>query len=259
MTNQNQVVEKSSTTYEVNGETVKLSPSIIKKYLVRGNKEVNDQEIMMFLSLCKYQKLNPFLNEAYIVKFGGDAQIIVGKEAFMKRAESNAKYKGIAAGIIVERNNELHEIEGAVKLKNDVLIGGWAKVYREDREMPIVAKVSLEEYDKKQSTWKQMPLTMIRKTAIVNALREAFPGNLSAMYTEEESIQPINVNDDVQQEIKQNANKTAIDIPKEEPQKVETPKQQEKVEVEPAQFEEVKEQKQAKQSIFDEGLFGNEN
>lgn len=30
MTNQNQVVEKSSTTYEVNGETVKLSPSIIK-------------------------------------------------------------------------------------------------------------------------------------------------------------------------------------------------------------------------------------
>ncbi len=257
MTNQNQVAEKMSTTYEVNGETVKLSPSIIKKYLVRGNKEVNDQEIMMFLSLCKYQKLNPFLNEAYLVKFGGDAQIIVGKEAFMKRAESNAKYKGIEAGIIVERNNELHEIEGAVKLKNDVLIGGWAKVYRADRDIPVVSKVSVEEYDKKQSTWKQMPLTMIRKTAIVNALREAFPENLGAMYTEEESNQPINVNDDVQKEINQNANKTAIDIPKEEPQKVEKPK--EKVEVEPAQFEEVKEPKQTKQSVFDEGLFGNEN
>ena len=259
MTNQNQVAEKMSTTYEVNGETVKLSPGIIKKYLVRGNKEVNDQEIMMFLSLCKYQKLNPFLNEAYLVKFGGDAQIIVGKEAFMKRAESNAKYKGIEAGIIVERNNELHEIEGAVKLKNDVLIGGWAKVYRADRDIPVVSKVSVEEYDKKQSTWKQMPLTMIRKTAIVNALREAFPENLGAMYTEEESNHPINVNDDVQQEINQNANKTAIDIPKEEPQKVEKPKEKEKVEVETAKFEEVKEPKQTKQSIFDEGLFGNEN
>ncbi|OOV78868.1 phage recombination protein Bet [Mammaliicoccus fleurettii] len=259
MTNQNQVAEKMSTTYEVNGETVKLSPGIIKKYLVRGNKEVNDQEIMMFLSLCKYQKLNPFLNEAYLVKFGGDAQIIVGKEAFMKRAESNAKYKGIEAGIIVERNNELHEIEGAVKLKNDILIGGWAKVYRADRDIPVVSKVSVEEYDKKQSTWKQMPLTMIRKTAIVNALREAFPENLGAMYTEEESNHPINVNDDVQQEINQNANKTAIDIPKEEPQKVEKPIEKEKVEVESAQFEEVKEPKQTKQSIFDEGLFGNEN
>lgn len=259
MTNQNQVAEKMSTTYEVNGETVKLSPGIIKKYLVRGNKEVNDQEIMMFLSLCKYQKLNPFLNEAYLVKFGGDAQIIVGKEAFMKRAESNTKYKGIEAGIIVERNNELHEIEGAVKLKNDQLIGGWAKVYRSDRDMPVVSKVSVEEYDKKQSTWKQMPLTMIRKTAIVNALREAFPENLGAMYTEEESTQPINVNDDVQKEINQNANKTAIDIPKEEPQKVEKPQEKEKVEVEQPQFEEVKEPEQAKQSIFDEGLFGNEN
>lgn len=259
MTNQNQVAEKMSTTYEVNGETVKLSPGIIKKYLVRGNKEVNDQEIMMFLSLCKYQKLNPFLNEAYLVKFGGDAQIIVGKEAFMKRAESNTKYKGIEAGIIVERNNELHEIEGAVKLKNDQLIGGWAKVYRSDRDMPVVSKVSVEEYDKKQSTWKQMPLTMIRKTAIVNALREAFPENLGAMYTEEESTQPINVNDDVQKEINQNANKTAIDIPKEEPQKVEKPQEKEKVAVEQPQFEEVKEPEQAKQSIFDEGLFGNEN
>ena len=259
MTNQNQVAEKMSTTYEVNGETVKLSPGIIKKYLVRGNKEVNDQEIMMFLSLCKYQKLNPFLNEAYLVKFGGDAQIIVGKEAFMKRAESNTKYKGIEAGIIVERNNELHEIEGAVKLKNDQLIGGWAKVYRSDRDMPVVSKVSVEEYDKKQSTWKQMPLTMIRKTAIVNALREAFPENLGAMYTEEESTQPINVNDDVQKEINQNANKTAIDILKEEPQKVEKPQEKEKVEVEKPKFEEVKEPEQAKQSIFDEGLFGNEN
>lgn len=259
MTNQNQVAEKMSTTYEVNGETVKLSPGIIKKYLVRGNKEVNDQEIMMFLSLCKYQKLNPFLNEAYLVKFGGDAQIIVGKEAFMKRAESNTKYKGIEAGIIVERNNELHEIEGAVKLKNDQLIGGWAKVYRSDRDMPVVSKVSVEEYDKKQSTWKQMPLTMIRKTAIVNALREAFPENLGAMYTEEESIQPINVNDDVQKEINQNANKTAIDIPKEEPQKVEKPQEKEKVEVEQPRFEEVKVPEQPKQSIFDEGLFGNEN
>src|SRR5699024_4380091 len=139
------------------------------------------------------------------------------------------------------------------------LIGGWAKVYRSDRDMPVVSKVSVEEYDKKQSTWKQMPLTMIRKTAIVNALREAFPENLVAMYTEEESNQKNNANDEVQKKINKNANKTAIDNPKEEPQKVEKLQEKEKVEVEQPQFEEVKEPEQAKQSIFDEGLFGNEN
>ena len=47
--------------YEANGEIVKLSPNMIKKYLVNGDGAVTDQEIMMFLSLCRYQHLNPFL------------------------------------------------------------------------------------------------------------------------------------------------------------------------------------------------------
>lgn len=36
------------------------------------------------------------------------------------------------------------------------------------------------------STWASMPATMIRKTAIVNALREAFPNDLGAMQTEDD-------------------------------------------------------------------------
>ncbi|MDS2862679.1 recombinase RecT, partial [Streptococcus pneumoniae] len=46
--------------------------------------------------------------------------------------------------------------------------------------------VSREEYDKKQSTWNTMPATMIRKVALVNALREAFPEDLGNMYTEDD-------------------------------------------------------------------------
>ena len=59
-----EVMEKKETgiiEYEANGEIVKLSPNMIKKYLVNGDGEVTDQEIMMFLSLCRYQHLNPFL------------------------------------------------------------------------------------------------------------------------------------------------------------------------------------------------------
>lgn len=207
-------VEPQTVEYEVNGQSVKLSPNTIRKFLVRGNKDVNDQEIMMFLSLCKYQKLNPFLNEAYIVKFGNDAQIITGKEAFMKRAESHEQYRGFKAGIIVERNNEIVEIEGSVKLSKDILIGGWAEVYRDDREQPIKSRISFDEFNKSQSTWKQMPMVMIRKTAIVNALREAFPESLGAMYTPEEA-ETGGDSGAIQQEIKQNANKTLIDIPSE--------------------------------------------
>lgn len=213
----NQVaVQDKLVVYEVNGEEVKLSPQIIKQYLVNGNGEVSDQEVVMFLNLCRFQKLNPFLNEAYLVKFGNNpAQRIVSKEAFMKRAESHPEYGGFKAGIVVERGDELVDIEGAIKLSKDILIGGWATVYRKDRDVPVEVRVDFAEFGKGQATWKQMPMNMIRKTAIVNALREAFPDSLGAMYTEDDA-QPqsvdIPVEQQVYEEIEQNANKQVIDF-----------------------------------------------
>ena len=213
--NQNTLTEKPMV-FEVNGETVKLSGNMVKQYLVRGNGNVSDQELVMFMNLCKFQKLNPFLNEAYLIKFGSQpAQIITSKEAFMKRAESNPNYEGFEAGIIVDRNGEMVEIEGAVKLPNDKLIGGWAKVYRSDRKQPITAKISLEEFSKGQATWKQMPLNMIRKSAIVNAQREAFPDALGALYTEDDTdvqASPKDITPNVEQEIQQHANTEVLDM-----------------------------------------------
>ena len=70
--------------------------------------------------------------------------------------------------------------------KTDILVGGWCEVYRSDRRFPIIAKVNLAEYDKKQSIWNEKKSTMISKIAKVQALREAFPAQLGAMYTQEE-------------------------------------------------------------------------
>lgn len=178
----NQVIE-----YEANGEAVKLSPSMVKQYLVSGDAEVTDQEVVMFMQLAKFQHLNPFLKEAYLVKFRGKpAQIIVSKEAFMKRANANPHFEGIKAGIIVERGDEMVQLNGTVKLGKDRLIGGWATVKRDDRDETHV-ELPISEFSKGQATWNSMPGTMIRKTAMVNALREAFPQELGALYTEDDS------------------------------------------------------------------------
>ncbi|EAC7181165.1 phage recombination protein Bet [Listeria monocytogenes] len=210
--------------YEVNGENVKLSPSIIRDYLVSGNAEVSDQEVVMFLQLCKYQKLNPFLKEAYLVKFKGyPAQIITSKEAFMKRAETHEQYDGFEAGVIVERNGEIIELEGAVSLKDDKLLGGWARVFRKDRSRPVSVRISEKEFNKKQSTWTSMPLTMMRKTAVVNAMREAFPDNLGAMYTEEEQNITQSKDVNIQEEIAENANTEILDLPIQPATRQETP------------------------------------
>lgn len=177
--------------YEVNGEPIKLNGNMVREYLVSENAPVSDQEIVMFLQLCKFQKLNPFLNEAYLVKYrskqGPDkpAQIIVSKEAFMKRANSNPHFRGLKAGIMVANGDDIKLRDGAVKLPKEQLIGGWATVERDDREATHV-EISLDEFGKGQSTWKSMPNNMIRKTAIVNALREAFPETLGDMYTEDD-------------------------------------------------------------------------
>jgi len=179
--------DKAKVTYQVAGQDVTLSYQIVRNFLTKGNGDVTDQDITQFISICKYNQLNPFLNEAYLVKYGtAPAQMIVSKEALMKRAEECLTYEGIQAGIIVIRNDEVLELEGCFKLDNDKLVGGWAKVYRSDRKYPVVARVSMDEYDKKQSTWKDKPTTMISKVAKVQALREAFPTQLGAMYTAEE-------------------------------------------------------------------------
>ena len=188
---ENQEKALKQVTYEVNGNEIKLNMNYVRMNLVSGDndakKSVTNAEVINFMMMAQHNKLDPFLNEAYLVKFGSKpAQMIVSKEAFMKRAEANENYEGFEAGVIVLRNNELVEQKGSLTLPTDKLIGGWAKVYRNDRRVPIESQISLAEFNKNQSTWKTMPATMIRKTAIVNALREAFPQALGAMYTEED-------------------------------------------------------------------------
>jgi phage recombination protein Bet len=209
--NQLTTVDKKEMAYEVNGEQIKLTGQIVRTFLARGNKALTDPEIFMFMSLCKFQKLNPFLNEAYLIKFGDDCQIIVGKEAFMKRAEESELLEGIEAGIIVDRDKVVTEVEGCFMLPTDHLLGGWARVHRSDKKYPSIMKVSLEEYDKKQSLWKTKPSTMIRKVALVQALREAFPENLAGMYVEDE-MPEVDHSRVVEQTVQTNANKVVIDI-----------------------------------------------
>lgn len=207
--------DKGVCNYTVAGQEVKLSYQIVRDYLVKGGGNVSDQDLVQFISICKFNQLNPFLGEAYLVKYGtSPATMLVSKEALLKRADACDNYEGMEAGIIVLRDGKVVELEGCFFADNDVLVGGWAKVYRSDRRFPTVAKVRLDEYDKKQSIWKEKPSTMISKVAKVQALREAFPAQLGAMYTAEEKgikdAEYIEVKDEVEQDKREHANKKRI-------------------------------------------------
>lgn len=189
-------LDSSNIAYMVGGHEVKLDTATIKAYLVSGNADtVTDQECVMYGMMCQHAGLDPFLREAYLIKYDAKspAQMVTGKEAFMKRAERNPQFDGFEAGIIVlSADGKIEERPGSAYWPSadgqsgEQLLGGWASVFRKDRSRPYYESVNLAEYDKHQSKWKEAPASMIRKVALVHALREAFPMDLGGLYTADE-------------------------------------------------------------------------
>lgn len=201
-----------------NGEEFTLTPETVKAYLVSGNRDlVTMQEVVMFMNLCRFQHLNPWLKEAYLIKYSQNdpAALVTGKDAFLKRAEGELNYDGFKAGIIVQdEDGEIVYRDGSFKLPGESLVGGFAEVFRKDRDHSFRAEVSFEEYAARKkdgslnSQWSKKPTTMIRKVALVQALREAFPGTLGGMYSAEEKgvDEPIDVDAaEIPQEVQQGA------------------------------------------------------
>lgn len=153
--------------------------------------KATDAECKIFLETCRQYKLNPFTKEAYLIHYDNNSDatassIVLGKACYMQMAERHPQYDGFEAGVIVMANGQLFNREGAVVYEGEELLGGWAKVYRKDRSRPSYSEVKFSEYDTGKSLWKAKPATMIRKVALVQALREAFPTTFGTLYDESE-------------------------------------------------------------------------
>lgn len=168
------------------GQELQITPDDVRNVFCPS---ANDKEITMFLELCRAQNLNPFIKDAYLVKYGSNpATIITGKEVFTKRAAKNKSYKGFEAGITVQRGNSIERREGSAVFDGEKLIGGWARVHV-DGKHPFFDEVAFSEYSSGKSNWATKPGTMIRKVALVHALREAFPDDFQGLYSAEEMAQ----------------------------------------------------------------------
>jgi len=180
-------IETREVNYMAGNQEIKLSPSIVQQFITKGNGQITMTEAVNFMQLCRYAELNPFLNEAYLIKFGQNpAQMVTSKEALLKRASRQPDYKGMESGIVVLAGDEVRIKKGQLLYPNERLLGGWAEVYRSDFEKPVYVEVGFDEYDTGKSTWKKMPANMINKVAEAAALRRAYPETLGALYTEEE-------------------------------------------------------------------------
>lgn len=147
-----------------------LSIEDVKKYIAPS---ATDKELFMFMNICKSYGLNPFKREIHFVKYGNSqANIIAGYEIYLKRAERTNKLDGWNI-----------EILDSGKPSERAII----TIYRKDQKYPFKWEVFKKEFDKGQSTWKSMPSFMLRKVAIAQGFRLAFPEDMGGMpYIKEE-------------------------------------------------------------------------
>ena len=175
--------------YEADGQEVVLTDDDVRWVLAK-NQNVTNEELKMFVELCVAHKLNPFIKEAYIIKYGTQpATLVIGKEVWVKRAMRNPKYRGHQAGLtFIGQDGRIHRREGSMLMQGEQLIGAWAKVHLAGYAVPLYDEVSFDEYAgrKKDGSlngqWSKMPATMLRKTALVHVLREAFPDEFGGCY-----------------------------------------------------------------------------
>lgn len=173
--------------------------------------KATDAECKIFLETCKQYHLNPFTKEAYLIHYDNKnddtaSTIVLGKNCYLQMAERHPDYDGFEAGVIVmTADGQLLNREGSIVYDGnggETLLGGWAKVYRKDRTRASYEEVKLSEYDTGKSLWNGKKATMIRKVALVHALREAFPSTFGALYDESE--------------VRVDAESTAREVPSEE-------------------------------------------
>ena len=207
------------------GDKLFLDKPTVQKYLT-NNVEITDSEFNNFFQLCKANKVNTFLKEAYIVKYGSDpATIVIDYKVLQMSAELNPAFVGMKTGVIVmDKDGNAKEREGGFVLPNETLVAGWCEVSRNDRQTPTKCYAMLSEFRqvKKDGTpnknWAGKPTFMIIKVAKAQALREAFPNMFgSNVYTKDETETFIDNRDFINttsEEVKQEVNNNIVNAKK---------------------------------------------
>lgn len=199
--------DKANATIEIipfgTTDKIRLSAAIVRQMIAqptRTGKQPDDNQCIKFIMLCQARHLNPFEGDAFMLGYdtqsGPQFSLITAQQVFLKRAEASKGFNGMESGVIVTTAAELGtgiiEREGDLVMDDEKLIGGWAKVYRKDREKPFYRRLKLSTFNTGRSRWEKDPAGMIVKCAEADALRTAFPTHLGGLYIEEEAP-PIDV------------------------------------------------------------------
>ena len=178
-------------------DKIKLTLSIIQNSVcipTKSGKTCTVRDAVRFMMLCQAQRLNPFAGDCFLTGYDGkngpEFSMITAHVAFLKRAETCPEFEGMESGIILldKETNLVTEREGDFKLKDEICVGGWARVFRKGRK-PTYRRLSVAamapSYETKFWSEDKTPGQIV-KCAEADALRATFPTLLGGLYSGEE-------------------------------------------------------------------------
>jgi len=182
----------------------KVQKETISEYLkVFGfDKSLSDAEIQQFVQTALAGNLDPFKREIYLAAYGeGEnrkVSILTGYQVYLKRAERTGKLDGWGA-----------RIDG-----NGSQMKAVVEIFRKDWSHSFIHEVYWEEAVQKKKDgnptqfWAKQPRFQLRKVAIAQAFRLAFPDELGGLpYESAELPEPSNGHET--QSLPQNTGNTA--------------------------------------------------
>jgi phage recombination protein Bet len=169
---------------------------ILKNSICKG---VSNEEFEMFLMACKKTQLDPFMRQIYAVKrkakkpdgsWGESMTIQTGIDGYRLIAERTGCYApGQEPTYSLDSSGKLECATAYVKKQTKD--GTWhtvsASAYTDEYMQTFVDRSTGEK--KPAGMWVNMPRTMLAKCAEAQALRKAFPYEMSGVYTKEEMEQ----------------------------------------------------------------------
>lgn len=165
--------------------------ALLKTTIAKG---ATDDELELFLQVCKLRSLDPFSKQIYLVKRWNsdsgreEATFQVGIDGFLAIAERTGKYAG-------QEGPWWCGSDGAwtdVWLHNSPPRAAKVGILRKDFAKPLYAVAHYDELvqtkkdGKPTRFWSRMPANQLAKCAQVAGLRRAFPEELGHFYIPEE-------------------------------------------------------------------------
>lgn len=156
--------------------------TLLKSTVAQG---CSDDELQLFLHVCRRTGLDPFARQIFAVKRQGKLTIQTSIDGFRLIAQRTTQYAGQVGPLWAGEDLAWTEVWTKTTPPYVAKVG----VLRTDFAEPLWAVAKWSEFAQtgpQDFMWKKMPAHMLAKCAEALALRRAFPQELSGLYGEEE-------------------------------------------------------------------------